>query len=185
MSGTKRYTTPIDRVGAIRSALESSGIEIPLVIAGGTPTFPQFAELSDFSLSPGTAFLHDSGYASNFRDLELRPAAWVLGRVVSRRDAETITIDVGTKSIATDPKGARGYFPELKQPEVLIHNEEHWVIRDPSTKAFGIGDTIRVIPTHICPTVNLYNRLHLLRREGGVDLWPVDARDRYVPSWGV
>jgi D-serine deaminase-like pyridoxal phosphate-dependent protein len=163
--------------------LQQRGLTCETTIAGGTPTFPFFAEIADCSLSPGTAFLHDAGYASHFPDLPFRPAAWVLGRIVSRHSDGAFTIDVGSKAIATDQNGPRGWFPDLIDPELGEQSEEHWVLREPSAPDRQIGEIVRVVPTHICPTVNLYNEIIVLRRKSRIfESWPVDARDRALRS---
>jgi D-threonine aldolase len=153
-----------------------------IVIAGGTPTFPLYAEMTRYGLSPGTAFLYDSGYATAFPDLPFTPAAWVTGRVVSVPRDGVVTLDIGTKAIATDPKGERGIFPDFDVTGVLIHNEEHWVVshRSPGRTPV-VGDPVRVIPTHICPTVNLYNEFYIVDARGlPIGRRRVDARDRVV-----
>ena len=165
----------------IVSQLKQRGISCPITVAGGTPTFPFWAEIDECSLSPGTAFIHDSGYSAKFPDLPFRPAAFVLGRIVSRRSDGAITIDVGSKAIATDPVGARGWFPDLDDPELLEQSEEHWIIRESEARERRIGDLVRVVPTHICPTINLFHEIVVKRSESRkYESWSVDARDRKV-----
>jgi D-serine deaminase-like pyridoxal phosphate-dependent protein len=44
-----------------------------------------------------------------------------------------------------------------------------------------VGDPVRVIPTHICPTVNLYNEFYIVDARGlPIGRRRVDARDRVV-----
>jgi D-threonine aldolase len=153
-----------------------------IIIAGGTPTFPIFAQYDRLALSPGTALLFDAGYAAAFPDLLFTPAAWVLARVISVHDNDTMTIDVGTKAIATDPSGSLGDILEIDVVESLIHNEEHWVLRyNPGHSRRKPGDFVRIVPTHICPTVNLYNELYLVDDDmNPVGRWRIDGRDRVV-----
>ena len=48
-------------VAAARAALREAGLETPVVIAGGSPTFPCHAAEEGVFLSPGTVFLWDWG----------------------------------------------------------------------------------------------------------------------------
>ena len=97
-----RAHAPTARVMEMRDALKKEGIDMPVVIAGGSPTFPCHAEEEGVFLSPGTVFLWDWGY-SKFADLPFVPAALVLARVVSHPAEGLFTIDVGNKAIASDP----------------------------------------------------------------------------------
>ncbi len=177
-AGAERCVKLID---SILDRLGVGGHDPGVLIMGGTPTFPIYAREARFSLSPGTAFYYDAGYRERFPDLPFVPAAWVLGRVVSVRGPCALTIDIGTKAIATDPSGSRGTFVDMAQPEVVLHNEEHWTLRFPAPHRRKAGDTVRVVPSHICPTVNLYNAVCAVDPSSGeVEWWPVDARDRVV-----
>ncbi len=164
----------------LRRRLISEGFEVPTLIMGGTPTFPYYAAKDDVDLSPGTSFFYDSGYGTNHPDLPFEAAAYVFGRIISIPTDSTITVDVGAKAIATDPPGERGSFPD-HELEPVKQNEEHWVLRCTDSRVYSIGDRIRIIPKHICPTVNLYNRIFLLDdREMITDSWIVDGHDRIL-----
>jgi len=150
-----------------RTTLLSSGLPVPEVVMGGTPTFPCYASRQELTLSPGTCFLHDYSYASSFPDLRFEYAAAILARVVSRNSVMgTFTIDLGYKGISADPKGARGFLPGYEDSVPVLQNEEHWVFTAPKKGLPSIGEEIYVIPTHICPTVALYERAHIVDKDG-------------------
>lgn len=175
---TKRAHAPMARVFQIRAALKKEGVDMPLVIAGGSPTFPCHVAEEGVFLSPGTVFLWDNGY-SKFTDLPLVPAALVLARVISHPAAGLFTIDVGNKAIASDPTGKRGAIVGLEDAEPVLHSEEHWVWRVPEGRTCpAIGDVLYVVPTHVCPTSALYKEAVVV--EGGevTGTWRVTARDR-------
>jgi D-serine deaminase-like pyridoxal phosphate-dependent protein len=174
----QRSHAPMERVMEVKGQLKKEGIDMPVVIAGGSPTFPCHAEEEGVFLSPGTVFLWDWGY-SKFSDLPLVPAALVLTRVVSHPAEGLFTIDVGNKAIASDPIARRGAIVGLEDAEPIRHSEEHWVWRVPEGKKRPeIGDVLYVIPAHVCPTSALYREAIVV--EGGeiVGTWPVTARDR-------
>lgn len=173
-----RAHAPLARVTEIRDALKKEGIHMPVVIAGGSPTFPCHAKEEGVFLSPGTVFLWDWGYAK-FADLPFVPAALVLARVVSHPAEGLFTIDVGNKAIASDPTGKRGAIVGLEDAEPVRHSEEHWVWRVPEGKRRpAIGEVLYVIPTHVCPTSALYREAVVVERGEIAGTWPVTARDR-------
>ena len=153
------------------------------IVFGGTPTFPTYAalKLPEAECSPGTCFLHDHGYATNFPDLGFTPAALLLTRVVSRPTATRVTLDLGTKAVASDPP-AGNRFALLGVPEyrTVLHNEEHAVIETPSADSLVPGDVLFALPTHICPTWLCTAALMWFRRGGVVDEWDIVARDRVL-----
>lgn len=167
---------------SVRRPLVDAGMSVPEVVMGGTPTFPCYAKMEGIILSPGTCFLHDYSYASSFPDLHFMTAAIILAHVVSRNEGlGTFCIDLGHKGISADPKGLRGKILNLDGCEPLLQNEEHWVFKKPEGQLPEIGDEVYVLPTHICPTVALYERAHIVDAD---DLWrsewKIAARDRSI-----
>jgi D-serine deaminase-like pyridoxal phosphate-dependent protein len=152
-----------------------------VIIAGGTPSFPCHAVHSDWYLSPGTSFIHDFGYDTNFPDLACTPAAVVASRVVSHPAPYTFTCDCGVKAIATDPMPERGTIAGLPEAKTVMQNEEHWVFRLPEEIPVpAIGTVLYIIPTHICPTSALYPEI-LVAKDGQItETWPVTARNRKI-----
>ena len=68
--------------------------------------------LPGLELSPGTCFLHDHGYCTQFADMSgFTPAALLLTRVISRPTATRITLDLGTKAVASDPPAGQPLHP--------------------------------------------------------------------------
>ena len=164
-------------VMAAKHALELAGQTVAGVVLGGTPAFPFYAEQPEVELSPGTFVLHDEGYRTAFPDLPFEQAALILGRVVSLPGPGTVTINVGSKAIATDHPGENGRFVNL--PAVLPGkmSEEHWVLEVQPGFDAEIGQAVFIIPNHICPTVNLYAWAHVVDGSGRCsDLWEIAAR---------
>ena len=69
------------QVEDMKDRLASKGLDVPLVVMGGTPTFPIYAETPGVEASPGTFVFHDYGYSTHFPDLGFTPAALLLSRV--------------------------------------------------------------------------------------------------------
>jgi D-threonine aldolase len=170
-------------VNAFRDRLVKVGLAVPRIVVGGTPTFPIHAANRDpaIEIAPGTCVLNDAGYDESYTDMKFTPAAVLLTRVVSRPAADRLTLDLGTKSVATDPPlGRRLVIPELPDATQVVHNEEHLVLETPRAKEFTPGDALLAIPRHICPTVALHKDVYVISQGRLVDRWPVTARDRFL-----
>jgi D-serine deaminase-like pyridoxal phosphate-dependent protein len=171
------------KVLAFRDDLLRDGLPVPRLIAGGTPTFPIYADKDDpaIELSPGTCVLNDAGYGTIFPDLQFVPAALLLTRVVSRPADDRMTVDLGYKAIASDPPaGKRVMFPDLPDAVAVLHNEEHLVLETSRARDFQPGDVLLAIPRHICPTSALHKEAYVIADGRLVDRWPVTARDRQL-----
>ncbi|MCA9192425.1 MAG: alanine racemase [Planctomycetales bacterium] len=157
-----------------------------LMVCGGTPTFPVFAqvcdELSDctIELSPGTFVLNDFNYGRDYRDMDcFQPAALMLSRVISIGSNQHYTIDLGYKAVASDPPArSRCHFVNIHAEEVQ-HSEEHLVIRVLDNTVLELGDLVYVQPAHICPTVALHCEMQIVIDGQVNESWPIDARDRF------
>ncbi|MEZ6045683.1 MAG: hypothetical protein R3C11_08915 [Planctomycetaceae bacterium] len=163
--------------------LTAAGLDVPRIVAGGTGSFPIFAEIDDpaLELSPGTCVFNDSGYSKMFPDMQFTPAAIMLTRVISRPTADRMTLDLGTKGAASDPPaGNRLFFPELPDAEQVLQNEEHLVLQTSKAKDYQPGDELIAIPTHICPTSALHKAAYVVRNGEVVAQWNVVARDRWL-----
>src|SRR5207247_1232053 len=112
-------------VDALRRDLERAGLEVPRVVAGGTPTFPAHARREDLECSPGTCVFWDIGYSTKFPDLDFLHAALVLTRVVSKPGGNRVCLDLGYKAVAPDNPQPRVQLLDLADAVTAVHNEEH------------------------------------------------------------
>jgi D-serine deaminase-like pyridoxal phosphate-dependent protein len=172
-----------DRLLDFRETLRDSNLPVPAIVAGGTATFPIYAELGEPTLevSPGTCVFHDANYAEKFPDLDFTPAALLLTRVISRPAADRVTVDLGYKAVAADPpQGRRVVFPDVPDAEEVLHSEEHLVLKTARAALFRPGDELLAIPRHICPTSALHKQAHVVSAGRVIDRWDVAARDRWL-----
>jgi D-threonine aldolase len=174
----------MEPVLALRDALEKKGLPVPRMVVGGTPTFPLHARMNypGQECSPGTCVLNDHGYSSQFPDVALfTPAALVLTRVVSRPAGGRLTLDLGTKAIASDPPaGKRSFLLNVPDFEPVAHNEEHFVVTTPAASRFAPGDVVYAMPTHICPTSALHRQAYVVENGNVTGVWDIAARDRVL-----
>lgn len=179
----KRVEQSLVAVKNLVQRVRSKGLDCSNQIMAGTPSFPCHVRYEDEFLSPGTCFLMDYGYLTNFPDLNFVPAAALLTRVISHPAYGFFTLDLGYKGIAADPTGIRGVIVNLEEADAVLHSEEHWVWRMKNGFEHvtpSIGTILYVIPTHICPTSALYPSVLVAEDHRIVEQWPVTARDRKI-----
>lgn len=150
------------------------------IVAGGTPTFPIHARRPGVETSPGTVVLWDYGYSSAFTDMDFLHAAVVMTRVISKPGKDTVCIDLGHKAVASEMPQPRIMIPGLSNLKVISHNEEHMVIRSDQSSGMKPGDILYAIPVHICPTVDRYDKVSIIRSGAFKEEWTVEARKRYI-----
>ena len=168
---------------ALRRRLERQHLSVPRIIAGGTGTFPVYSTIQDavLELSPGTNTFFDAGYSDLYPDLGYIPALRILTRVISCPTDQTLTLDLGYKACASDPAlSERLVFPALTDPEVVLQNEEHLVVRTVDASHYQPGDVLLAVPGHVCPTSALHQAAVVIDEGRIVDRWPVSARERWL-----
>ncbi len=150
----------------------------PVMVAGGTPTFPIHARREAVECSPGTCLLWDEGYGVNLPDLEFLPAALVLTRVVSKPGKDRLCLDLGHKAVASENPHPRVRLLGLDEAKAVLHSEEHLVVETPQAARYEVGDCVYGIPWHICPTVALHAEAVVVRKGRAEATWKIEARGR-------
>ena len=172
-----------NQVITFRDRCESTELPVPRMIAGGTVSFPVYAELDEPTLecSPGTCVFHDVGYGERYADLDFTAAAVLLTRVISLPTSNRVTLDLGSKAVASDPPASeRVTFPALPNVEQVLQNEEHLVLQFDEASRLVPGDELIAIPSHICPTSALHKYVYVIEDGKLTDQWEVVARDRQL-----
>ncbi len=174
----------LNDVLALKDRILRSGMPIPRMVLGGTPTFPVYAKMDwqDTECSPGTCVLNDFNYGVWFPDLEeFQHAALLVTRVVSRPTKTRVTFDLGYKAVASDPPaGKRCVVMGLEKGEAVLHNEEHLVFETPDAENYRIGDFHYALPSHVCPTSALHRFAYVVDEGNVVDQWEIVGRDRVI-----
>lgn len=174
----KRVHQGYDRLLGIVRALHPFVREI---ITSGTPaapfamSYPGFRDAAFLHrISPGTVVYNDMTSAEQFPGYGYRPAAIVLSTVISHPTAHSITCDAGHKSVSADagvPTCAVLERPDLKPQKP---SEEHLPIE--GTNLPGIGEKLYLVPRHVCPTVNNFDRALIIEDGNVSSVQPVSAR---------
>lgn len=150
-----------------------------IIVAGGSPTFPTHIK-RNIECSPGTFVYWDWGYKHQVPDEPFDYAALVLTRVISIVDEQTITTDLGHKSVAAENPFPRVHFLNAPDATPFSQSEEHLVLKVADSNAFTVGDVLYGVPVHICPTVALYEKAVVVENNEAVTTWKVIARDRKI-----
>jgi D-serine deaminase-like pyridoxal phosphate-dependent protein len=153
----------------------------PVIVAGGTPTFPVHATRADVECSPGTFIYWDAGYEEVLVEQSFLNAALVITRIVSLPQPDKICVDLGHKSIASENEPNKRVF-FLNAPELTFaaHSEEHLVLNAGAGHSYKVGDLLYGVPYHICPTVALYERAVIINNKQINGEWKNIARDRKI-----
>ncbi len=165
------------------AALQAAGLKPAMVSGGSTPAGWSSHRLPGLTeIRPGTYIFNDRTTAA------IGACAWedcaysVLATVVSTAVPGQAVVDAGAKSLAREEiRGldAPGYGAVLDHPEVPVAgmSEEHGIL-DLSASDWRprVGDRVRIVPNHVCVSVNLQERLWGLRGGDVAECWDVAAR---------
>jgi D-serine deaminase-like pyridoxal phosphate-dependent protein len=169
-----------DELLEIAADLRSRGHEFRELITSGTPTFAEALRHEPFrrwdhQVGPGTVVYWD-GNSEDFDLSGFAPAAAVLTRVVSAPERDRVTCDAGSKAIDAaggDPCCAVEGWPGLRAG---VPSEEHLPLEVAAGDPPAPGTLLRLVPAHVCPTVNLADEAALVEGDAVVAVVPVAAR---------
>ncbi len=150
------------------------------LIIGGTPAFSIHAERNDCECSPGTFVFWDWGYDRMIEELPFEYAALVLSRVISIADSNHVCVDLGYKSVAAESPLPRVHFLNAPSAKPVAHSEEHLVLEVEDSSNYSIGMPLFGVPVHICPTVALYEKAHIISENEWKQTWDIIARNRSI-----
>ena len=172
----------VEALTATQRRCAERGLALDEVSVGSTPSVS--AELRSGAVTevrPGTYVFNDSTMIDHGIATERECAAHVLATVVSRPTRDRFVIDAGTKALAADGQGHRGWMRVAGRPDLTMTflNEEHGVgSLDPAGPGLAVGDRLWCIPHHVCPVFNLFDRAFFVRDDGVVDVVPIAGRGR-------
>jgi D-serine deaminase-like pyridoxal phosphate-dependent protein len=164
------------------AALGDEGLAPEIVSGGSTPTLWRSHEIPGLTeIRSGTAIFFDREGLGIGVAQAADMAYTVLATVVSTSIEGQAAIDSGSKALSKEGRGGdEGFAVLLDHPEVVVKgiSEEHGVL-DLSRTDWRprVGDRVRVLPNHVCVSVNLQDEL-LVLTDDGLEHWPIEARGR-------
>jgi D-serine deaminase-like pyridoxal phosphate-dependent protein len=172
---------------SLADMLRERGIRVDDVSVGSTPTAEYVAKVEGVTeIRPGTYVFYDRMQARLGACSLDECAAMVVCTVVSRPARDLAIIDGGSKTFATDvapgtePLNLEGYGHIVGYPDAVLERltEEHGMLSVDEDCDLQVGDTVQVIPNHICSTVNLQDAVYLVGEDGVVVETLVAARGK-------
>lgn len=166
-------------------AIRAAGLPSPEVSLGctGTARFDVRAP-GVTEVRPGTYVFYDATQCAHGQATFEEVAAWVVATVVSRPDAGRAVVDAGSKVLSSDRLNQKdapvmmGRLVDRPDHHVVRVNEEHGVIATPPGSTLRIGDRVAIVPSHVCPVINLTDEVLVAEDGRLVDTWRVAARGR-------
>jgi D-serine deaminase-like pyridoxal phosphate-dependent protein len=161
-----------------RDRLATAGFDCEIVSGGGTGTYDLAAEEGALTeVQAGSYVLMDRRYGT--LDLPFEPALYCATTVISRRGSRAV-LNAGLKELTVEYG-----MPAIQAAGARITalSDEHAQVRLPAGAggtggSLAVGDKVLLIPAHVDPAVNLYDRLFAW--DGNeVTEWEVDGRRRY------
>jgi D-serine deaminase-like pyridoxal phosphate-dependent protein len=175
-TGFKAACTKID---AVLGALSKAGFEAKIVSGGSTPgaaktpLIPRTTEIR-----PGTYVFYDASSMEAKICVEADCALRVLTTVVSTSVPGQCVIDAGSKTLSSDQTVGPGTYGHFigRQWTVRKLNEEHGYVEIHGPAR--IGEKVWLVPSHVCPTVNLHDEVWYGRGGRVEGSWKVAARGK-------
>ncbi|WP_409345139.1 alanine racemase [Paenibacillus sp. MBLB4367] len=164
-----------------KTSLAKLGIEVPEISVGATATARFILDTPHVTeMRPGMYVFNDRNVMAAGGVTEAECAATVFATIVSRPDKSRLIMDAGSKTLSQDAcrLGGHGYIKGYPQLTIKALSEEHGVIEVNGEHDLQVGSVIEIIPNHICPVINLADRLYGFREGELVKTLPVLARGK-------
>ena len=170
---------------AFRS-LKKIGFKGTVFTGAGTGTYDIDTEVEDLTdLQVGSYVLMDAEYgAIGSVDNEkgfprFKPALTMLSSVVSCNQKGMVTIDAGLKSMYRDGATPIVLYPDDRDYSYDWFGDEYGKIGfTGGGGALKPGSMFELMVSHCDPTVNQFDRFHVIEKERVVDVWPIDLRGK-------
>lgn len=174
-----------ERLRRLYDTLAAAGISWQVVSGGSTPNLYQMHLLEGITETrPGTYVFNDRNTlvagACTLEDVALQVQATVVSTAVSGQ----VIVDAGSKTLSSDPLlggDRKGFGLVVEDPTVIVSScsEEHGKLDiSRSTRRWRVGDRVHLIPNHVCPVVNLQDRIVVHRAGEVLGAWSVAGRGR-------
>lgn len=155
-----------DEVGIMEGIAGALGREDLEISVGATPIAHLVGQTPGVTeMRPGTYIFGDRNLMGLGLAGEQDCALRILTTVVSHPVSDRAVVDAGAKSLAMDPHrdGGHGHVVAMPGVKVARLSEEHGVLELPAGTALTVGQRLEIIPNHVCPAVNLFDRVYGVR----------------------
>ena len=166
-------------LAAARDSVQAHGLDVRVVSGGSTPSLWHSDTDTLTEMRPGVYVFGD---AQQWELGTMAPddlALTVTSTVVSHTGGRAV-LDAGSKILGADRASyATGYGRLLDHPDARITglSEHHALVDLGGAPLPRLGETVRVVPNHVCAAVNLADDLWV-EELGTLHAWRVSARGR-------
>ena len=172
------------RLMKTRELFEKNGLPVDVVSGGSSGTYDIDSELEGLTeLQSGSYCVMDLDYrriggkgGGPYGDFEM--ALTVLTTVISVPSNEIAMIDAGLKAFSTD----KPFVPEAVEwpgVEYTWAGDEHGRLTvTQQGRLPSLGQRIEFFPPHCDPTINLYDKIHVMRGDKVEAVWDIAGRGR-------
>lgn len=172
-------------IQSLLADFERAGIEVRVVSGGSTPTLFHSHTLPGLNeIRPGTYVYNDMNTVTSGECRLADCAVSILTSVVSTAKQGRMIVDGGSKTFSSDRligSKAVTFGRVVEAPDSVFYNlnEEHgFVDIRQADRTFTVGDQVRIIPNHVCPAVNLHERVYGIRNDEVEQIWQVEGRGK-------
>ena len=168
----------VEALARAADSLRAAGVEPRVVSGGSTPTVADVETGTMTEMRPGVYVFGDAQQWELGSTSPDRIALTCLATVVSHAGGRVV-LDTGSKALGADRAAwATGYGRLLDHPDarIVLLSEHHAVVEWDGSPLPELGSRLRVVPNHVCNTVNLADELLIVHNGDIVDSWPVAAR---------
>jgi D-serine deaminase-like pyridoxal phosphate-dependent protein len=163
----------ISKLLEIKHDIESEGIKVDILSAGGTGTYNITGRQEGITeIEAGSYVFMDTTYRKVLKDFD--HSLSVLATVISKPEEDRIVLDCGVKTLVGDlgTPAIQGIRPAHK----YRLSEEHSIWSyEGSMDDLSLGDKVRVLPGHCCSTANMHDHYYVLQDDHVVDVWEISA----------
>eukprot|EP01087_Luapelamoeba_hula_P025281 TRINITY_DN9966_c0_g1_i1.p1 TRINITY_DN9966_c0_g1~~TRINITY_DN9966_c0_g1_i1.p1 ORF type:complete len:393 (+),score=61.39 TRINITY_DN9966_c0_g1_i1:249-1427(+) len=189
--------TAMEQAQKIVREFRDSGVPCEIFTGSGTGTFDIDVAIADLTeMQTGSYIMMDAEYLnvgsqenpSTFASVFQDPPLTMLTSVITCNHLpKHVTVDAGLKAMYRD--GGTPIVlthPELKltyrwngdeHGRVTINLEPELLPADLHQKV-GLGALLEIVVSHVDPTVNLFDKIHVTRGDKVIDVWPIDCRGK-------
>ncbi len=137
-----------------------------VISAGGTGTYDCNTWATE--IQAGSYALMDTAYGK--LGFPLRQALFLWCTVISVSEKFAVA-DGGLKSLGMDHGN-----PSMPGAKLWFCSDEHVTFAPAEDAPVKVGDRVRLVPSHVDPTLAYHEQIQLVSGETVVDTWPVDLR---------
>jgi len=176
-----------DELGAVVQELGDRDLTPEIVSGGSTPTAFRSHEVPHQTEIRAGTYVYNDRTTAAMGACDIGDCAYtLLATVISTAVPGQAVVDAGTKTLSGDgirAPGWDGWGQLLEHPEVTVaaKSEEHGILDLSNTDwRPRLGDRVRIIPNHVCVSVNLQRWVFGVRGEEIERVWEVGAKNWYA-----